>query len=198
MPTAPISPNTPTIPRELEAHLRDATPEWAAAITGLPVEEIEAFARLVGTTKKSFFRLGYGFTRQRNGAVNMHAALSMPTVTGAWQYEGGGAFHSNSGIFREQALIEGLDVARSQHPQLDQSQIGRVLTGDAEDCAGRPAGQGDADPEHQPDERSRPSRAGEAGLCLRDDLFTVRARAVHDRDGHDGRYRAAGDHVHGA
>ena len=59
--------------------------------------EIEAFARLVGTTKRTFFRLGYGFARQRNGSVNMHAALSIAAVTGCWQYEGGGAFHSNSG-----------------------------------------------------------------------------------------------------
>ncbi len=42
--------------------------------SGVPVEEIEAFARLVGTTKRSFFRLGYGFTCSRNGAAQMHAA----------------------------------------------------------------------------------------------------------------------------
>ena len=45
-------------------------------ITGVPVAEIEAFARLVGTTPRTYFRLGYGFSRVRNGAVNMHAALS--------------------------------------------------------------------------------------------------------------------------
>ncbi|TGW04928.1 molybdopterin oxidoreductase family protein, partial [Mesorhizobium sp. M2D.F.Ca.ET.145.01.1.1] len=56
-------------PQGLEAHLRTRTPEWAADITGLTVAEIEAFARLVGTTKKTYFRLGYGFARQRNGAV---------------------------------------------------------------------------------------------------------------------------------
>ena len=87
-------------PREFEAHLQSRDPAWASAITGLSVEEIEAFAKLVGETKRTFFRLGYGFGRQRNGAVNMHAALSIPAVTGAWQYEGGGAFHSNSGVFR--------------------------------------------------------------------------------------------------
>ena len=100
---------------------------------GLSVAEIEAFAKLVGERKRSFFRLGYGFARQRNGAVAMHAALSIPTVTGAWQYEGGGAFHSNSGIFGwRKTLIEGLDAADPSVRQLDQSQIGRVLTGDAE------------------------------------------------------------------
>ncbi len=62
----------------------------------MPVEEIEAFARVVGQTKRSFFRLGYGFTRSRNGAAQMHAALCIPAVTGAWQYEGGGAFFNNA------------------------------------------------------------------------------------------------------
>jgi anaerobic selenocysteine-containing dehydrogenase len=120
-------------PDELEAHLADRTPEWAAAITGLEVAQIEEFAALVGTRKKSFFRLGYGFARQRNGAVSMHAALSVPTVTGAWQYEGGGAFHSNSGIYKwRKSLIEGLDLIDPKIRQLDQSQIGRVLTGDAQ------------------------------------------------------------------
>lgn len=118
-------------PEELEAHLATRTPAWAAAITGLSVEEIEAFARLVGTTKRSFFRLGYGFSRQRNGSANMHAALCIPTVTGAWAHEGGGAFHSNSGIFGwRKTMIEGLDVMDRSVRRLDQSQIGRVLTGD--------------------------------------------------------------------
>jgi anaerobic selenocysteine-containing dehydrogenase len=66
-----------------------ARPNGPPAITGLSVAEIEAFARLVGTTRRTFFRLGYGFSRQRNGAVNMHAASCIATVTGAWQFEGG-------------------------------------------------------------------------------------------------------------
>jgi anaerobic selenocysteine-containing dehydrogenase len=120
-------------PEELEEHLKSRDPEWAAAITGLSVEEIEAFAKLIGERKRSFFRLGYGFARQRNGAVSMHAALCIPTVTGAWQYEGGGAFHSNSGVFGwRKTVIEGLDARDPTVRQLDQSQIGRVLTGDAE------------------------------------------------------------------
>ena len=78
-------------PRELEEHLQSRDPAWASAITGLSVEEIEAFAHLVGDDARTFFRLGYGFGRQRNGAVNMHAASCIAAVTGAWQYEGGGA-----------------------------------------------------------------------------------------------------------
>ena len=47
---------------------RSRTPEWAAAVTGLKVEEILAFARLYGSARRSYLRLGYGFTRSRNGA----------------------------------------------------------------------------------------------------------------------------------
>ncbi len=102
-------------PRELEAHLKSRTPEWASAITGLSVAEIETFARMVGTTPRTYFRLGYGFARSRNGAHNMHAALCIPSVTGAWLHEGGGGFHNNGAIYHwNKSLIEGLDAARPQ------------------------------------------------------------------------------------
>ncbi|WP_067333724.1 molybdopterin-containing oxidoreductase family protein [Stappia indica] len=120
-------------PDELEAHVAQRPPEWAAAITGLSVDEIELFARMVGETKRTFFRLGYGFTRQRNGAVSMHAASCIAAVTGAWQYEGGGAFHNNGAIYTlDKSMIEGHSLIDPAVRQLDQSQIGRVLTGDAE------------------------------------------------------------------
>ena len=126
-------------PAGLEAHLQDRTPEWAAAITGLTVEEIEGFAKLVGTTPRTFFRLGYGFTRGRNGAVNMHAALCIPAVTGAWQHEGGGAFHNNGAIYHwNRELIEGLDAVNRKTRILDQSRIGPILTGDRRDLGDGP------------------------------------------------------------
>ncbi len=126
-------------PAELEAHLASRTPEWAAAITGLSVAEIEDFARLIGTNKRTFLRLGYGFARQRNGAVAMHAALSIATVAGLWPHEGGGAFHTNSGIFGlNKSMIEGTDALDRSVRSLDQSRIGAVLTGDAEALHGGP------------------------------------------------------------
>jgi anaerobic selenocysteine-containing dehydrogenase len=126
-------------PRELEAHLKTRDPAWAAAITGTPVEIIEEFARLIGETKRTFFRLGYGFSRSRNGPVSMHAASCIPAVTGAWQYEGGGAFHINADIYKlDKTLIEGLDVWDRSVRMLDQSRIGAILTGDAEALAHGP------------------------------------------------------------
>ncbi len=124
-------------PEALEAHLANRDPQWASAITGLATQEIEAFAALVGQRKRSYFRLGYGFSRQRNGAANMHAAACIAAVTGAWAHEGGGAFHNNAAIYHwRKTLIEGLDARDPDARVLDQSRIGAVLCGEAEALRG--------------------------------------------------------------
>ncbi|UCH39600.1 MAG: molybdopterin oxidoreductase family protein [Gammaproteobacteria bacterium] len=122
------------VPDELEAHLQSRTPDWAADITGLGADEIVEFARLYGNTPRSFLRLGYGFTRSRNGAANMHAATCLPALTGAWRHRGGGALYSNSGMYGiDQTIIKGLDVLDSATRVLDQSRIGDVLCGNPRD-----------------------------------------------------------------
>jgi anaerobic selenocysteine-containing dehydrogenase len=126
-------------PAEFEAHLRDLSPAWASRITGCETTTIEAFARLIGERKRAYFRLGFGFSRSRNGAANMHAASCIPAVTGAWLLEGGGAFHSNADIYRiDKTMIEGLDVVDPLVRMLDQSRIGAILTGDRNALAGGP------------------------------------------------------------
>lgn len=127
-------------PAELEAYLQTRTPEWAAEITGLSVEAIEEVARLIGTVKRTYFRLGYGFTRTRNGAVAMHAAASIGAVSGCWQYKGGGVFHNNGAIFQlDKSMVEAHSLRDLSIRALDQSLIGRILTGDeAALCGGGP------------------------------------------------------------
>jgi anaerobic selenocysteine-containing dehydrogenase len=124
---------------ELEAHLQDRTPAWAAAITGLPAAQIEAFATLYGRTPRAFLRLGYGFSRTRNGAVSMHAASCLPAITGAWQHEGGGALYSQRDIYHwDKTVIEGLDLVDPAVRMLDQSRIGAVLAGARRDLGDGP------------------------------------------------------------
>lgn len=126
-------------PKELEAHLQTKTPEWAAEITGLDVEQIEHVAKLIGETKKTFFRLGYGFTRSRNGAVGMHAACSIAAITGSYKYEGGGAFHNNGGLFTfNKEMVEAGSLKNEAIRALDQSLVGRILTGDEAALLGGP------------------------------------------------------------
>ncbi|MDE3747494.1 molybdopterin oxidoreductase family protein [Methylobacterium radiotolerans] len=123
----------------LEAHLASRTPEWAAAITGLEPAAIEAFAALYGRTPRSYIRCGFGFTRSRNGAVNLHAVTCLPTVTGAWQHEGGGALWQHAAIFNwDKTLTEGLDARAPGVRELDMSRIGAVLTDDPDALQGGP------------------------------------------------------------
>jgi len=126
-------------PAGLEAHLATRTPAWAAAITGLAEDAIEGFARLYGATKRSYIRVGYGFSRSRNGAAQLFAVSCLPAVTGAWAHEGGGALYSNLGLVDiDHTLIEGLDRLDPSIRMLDQSRIGPVLTGDLRDLGDGP------------------------------------------------------------
>src|SRR5271156_385921 len=124
-------------PRELEDHVRTRDRDGASQTPGCPAATMEEFARLVGERKRAYFRLGYGFSRSRNGAINMHAASCIPAGTGAWQLEGGGAFHNNGDIFHfDKSLIEGSDVRDPSIRMLDQSRIGAILTGDKDALQG--------------------------------------------------------------
>ena len=126
-------------PEGLEAHLKTRTPAWAAGITGLSEDDIVRFARLYGRTKRSYIRVGYGFSRSRNGSAQLFAVSCLPAVTGAWAYEGGGALYSNLGLVAiDHTLIEGLDRLDPTTRMLDQSRIGPVLTGDPRDLGNGP------------------------------------------------------------
>ena len=126
-------------PDELEAHLATRDPEWASRITGLSAQAILDFARLYGSTKRSFIRIGYGFSRSRNGSAQLFAASCLPAVSGAWQYRGGGALYGGAALYPlDRTLIEGLDIVDPGTRQLDQSRIGAVLTGDKRDLGDGP------------------------------------------------------------
>jgi anaerobic selenocysteine-containing dehydrogenase len=127
------------VPDELEAHLATRDLAWAARITGLSEAAISEFARLYGRTRRSFIRIGYGFSRSRNGSAQLFAASCLPAVTGAWQYRGGGALYSGAALYGlDRTLIEGLDVVDPRTRLLDQSRIGAVLTGDKHDLGDGP------------------------------------------------------------
>ena len=121
---------------DLEKHLQDRDPKWAEHISGVPAAQIEKIANWYGQTQKSYIRLGIGFTRHRNGAVNAHAVSCLPILTGAWKYQGGGALLSTGGNFHLKSdLFDGVDSKdpESKSPTgriLDMSEIGKILCGD--------------------------------------------------------------------
>jgi len=126
-------------PPGLQAHLAARPPPWAAAITGLTVAEIEAFAARYCATERAYIRCGYGFSRTRNGAAALHAVTCLPTLTGKWKHPAGGAFWNHRAIYPwDKTLIEGLDVRSPAVRELDMSRIGAVLTGDRADLGAGP------------------------------------------------------------
>ncbi|MBX6369754.1 MAG: molybdopterin oxidoreductase family protein [Rhodospirillales bacterium] len=162
---------------EVAQHLARRDPAWAAAITGVPAEEIVAFARLYGSTRRSFLRLGFGFTRNRGGAAAMHAVSCLPAVTGAWAERGGGAFFINWGAAGlDNTLARGLDVVDPKIRILDQSRIGAILCGDKEALKDGPPVMAMLIQNANSAEVAPDSKAVRRGLA-REDLFTV----VHEQ-----------------
>ncbi|MFT5445652.1 MAG: anaerobic selenocysteine-containing dehydrogenase [Gammaproteobacteria bacterium] len=124
---------------DMAAHFCTRTAAWAAAITGISEEQIRALARLYGSTPRAYIRLGFGFTRSRNGAVNMHAVTALPAVSGAWRHRGGGAFFLNVDNWKlDTTVAHGLDVKNPAVRVLDQSRIGAILCGDTQALQGGP------------------------------------------------------------
>jgi len=164
-------------PADLETHLAARSPAWAASITGLSAEAIEAFARLYNTTKRAYIRVGYGFTRSRNGSAAMHAVTCLPAVTGAWQHEGGGAFWSNRSVYHwNKTMIEGLDALDKRTRELNMCRIGAALLGDAGALKGGPPIAAMLIQNTNPAVVAPDSGKVRQGL-MREDLFTV----VHEQ-----------------
>jgi anaerobic selenocysteine-containing dehydrogenase len=164
-------------PAGLESHLAARSPKWAAAITGLPVPQIEAFAALYCETQRAYIRIGYGFARSRNGAASMHAVTCLPTVTGKWQHEGAGALWSYRSIYNwDRTLIEGLDAIDPNTRTLDMSRLASVLTGDREALCGGPPVHAMLIQNSNPATVAPDTNRVRRGF-LRDDLFV----AVHEQ-----------------
>ena len=69
----------------------------------------------------------------------MHAASCLPVVTGAWQYQGGGALYNQGDLYHwDKTLIEGWDLIDKGIRLLDQSRIGPILVGDRQDLGDGP------------------------------------------------------------
>ncbi len=84
--------------------LAEYAPEKVAAITGIPIADIERLARDLARSRHerggpSFIRLNYGLQRHRGGGMAVRTITCLPAVTGEWRYPGGGAFLSSSKMY---------------------------------------------------------------------------------------------------
>lgn len=76
---------------ELKAHLAEHTPQWAAAVTGIPADRIIAFAREYAATKRAMICLSGGsMHKNRHGWQSARAVTCLPALTGKLGKSGSG------------------------------------------------------------------------------------------------------------
>ena len=78
----------------LAARAQQYSPQQVSPTVGLPVEEIERFAREYATTQPSLLRPLIGMEHHRNGAMQLRTLACLPVLSGAWRHRGGGLARS--------------------------------------------------------------------------------------------------------
>lgn len=117
----------------LAARAAEWPPERAAAVCGVPVEQIRRLARDYGTTAPAAIRLNYGMQRVRGGGNAVRAIACLPALTGAWRHAAGGLLLSSSSHFAvDGAALERPDLLAGRHPRsINMATIGDDLLRDA-------------------------------------------------------------------
>ena len=104
-------------------------PERAAAVCGVPVQQITDLARAYGTTQPAAIRLNYGMQRVRGGGNAVRAVACLPALVGAWRHRAGGLLLSASGHFPVQRVaLYRPDLLAGRTPRtINMSTIGNDL-----------------------------------------------------------------------
>ncbi len=115
----------------LRAHALEWTPARAAAICGVPVEQIVALARDYGGCfqrgEPAAIRMNYGLQRVRGGGNAVRAIACLPALIGAWRHRAGGVLLSSSGQFPvDKAALQRPDLLAGRTPRT----INMVTIGD--------------------------------------------------------------------
>jgi anaerobic selenocysteine-containing dehydrogenase len=103
------------------------SPERAAAVCGVPAQQIRDLARDYGTTRPAAIRLNYGMQRVRGGGNAVRAVACLPALTGAWRDRAGGLLLSTSGFYpADRAVLQRPDLLAGRTPRT----INMVTIGD--------------------------------------------------------------------
>ncbi len=79
---------------QYRARIMDYPPERVAHITGIPAETIHALGKRLATTRPTGILTKMGIQRHAGGGMALRTIMTIPGVTGDWQYVGGGAVYS--------------------------------------------------------------------------------------------------------
>jgi anaerobic selenocysteine-containing dehydrogenase len=114
----------------LAERVRQHTPQWAAQICGLRVEEIVQLARDYGTVKPAAIRLNYGMQRHAGGGIAARTIACLPALTGAWRDVAGGIVLTTADFYGfDHAALERPDLLAGRKPRVvNHAQLGEALT----------------------------------------------------------------------
>ncbi|MCS7285588.1 MAG: molybdopterin oxidoreductase family protein [Anaerolineae bacterium] len=155
----------------LKERVASYTPEAVADITGVPVSDIEALARLYAGVPRSLIRLNYGLQRHTNGGMAVRTIACLPGLTGAWLYPGCGALLTTSGAFAiNQEKLQRPDLLPHSSRIVNMIHLGKALT-ELDDPPVKALFVYNSDPAN-----SAPNRELVIKGLMREDLFLV----VHD------------------
>ncbi len=106
------------------------TPELAAEVCDVPVEQIERLATDIATLRPGLLRPGWGLERNRNGGSSWRAVLGLWVVAGQFGQRGGGVLASLSSA----ALLStaGIPVGPPPGPagEVNMNRVGAILCGE--------------------------------------------------------------------
>jgi anaerobic selenocysteine-containing dehydrogenase len=114
----------------LAERVKRYTPQWAAQVCGLGVEEIVQLARDYGTAKPAAIRLNYGMQRHAGGGIAARTIACLPALTGAWREVAGGIVLTTADFYGfDHAALERPDLLGGRRPRvINHAQIGEALT----------------------------------------------------------------------
>ena len=118
-----------------------AAQEWtldrAAAECGIPGDEIRAFARDLASIRPTFWRVGWGIERNRNGGSGCAAVFALPALAGSFGELGAGVMYSTS-----EATPHDIDVRDPDTPperrsarRVNMNTFGQMLVDPGDDVA---------------------------------------------------------------
>jgi anaerobic selenocysteine-containing dehydrogenase len=117
----------------LRERLAEYPPRRAAAITGVPEEDIIRLARLYGSRRPVLIKMADGINRNRNGGQNVRAICALPALTGQYGVRGGGLSYSTSdyGKWNGEAINHWRDCPPKGR-SINMNRLGMALLGEAQ------------------------------------------------------------------
>jgi len=114
---------------ELKKRAEEYSPARVAEITGLPVSTILDLARAYGRARAPFLRIGFGLSRNLNGAMMVRTVACLPGLVGAFRKPGGGCFLASGGVWDfDSDKLRRPDLMAAPTRTINMVQLGQALT----------------------------------------------------------------------